>query len=76
MRLNKKGFAPSMRPLWRKRLESILLYIADLEQCLEAANIRIAEQDAELERRRDRVDCACPRRCPCVAPEGGEDGKK
>jgi hypothetical protein len=59
MKLNKKGFSPSMKPLWRKRLESILLYITDLEQCLDAANIRIAEQDAELERLRG--NCGYPR---------------
>jgi hypothetical protein len=49
MKLRNKGFVPSMRPLWRNRLESILLYITDLEQCLAAANIRIAEQEAENE---------------------------
>lgn len=62
MKLSKKGVKPSIKPLWRKRLEAVLLYITELERCLDAANERIGEQEAELYRARNQSFCPCTRR--------------
>jgi hypothetical protein len=50
-------------------------YIAELEHCLGAANARIAERDAEIERLGERLPCLCgicPRLSRCEnCGEGG-----
>lgn len=73
-RTNKGAVTPPARPQLGKRIETITRYIAGLEHCLDAANARIAERDAEIERLGGRLPClcgACPRLSRC---EGGREG--
>jgi hypothetical protein len=73
---NKGAFTPSAKPHLDKRVGTIMRYIADLEHCLDAANGRIAEYDAEIERLRGRLPCLCGicphlSRCENGAGKGG-----
>jgi hypothetical protein len=57
MKATRKGILPDSRPQWHKRIDSLRLYISDLELCLEAANRRIRELDAENEVLRRNAQC-------------------
>jgi hypothetical protein len=70
----KNVFKPSAKPQLGARIETITRYIAELEHCLEAANVRVAERRSEIERPGGRLPCpcgACPRLSRC---EGGREG--
>jgi hypothetical protein len=43
MKETRKGIQLDLCPHWEKRLDTLRLYIKDLEQCLEAANRRVKE---------------------------------
>jgi hypothetical protein len=43
MKITRKGIQPDLRPDWEKRLDTLRLYVNNLELCLEAANRRIKE---------------------------------
>lgn len=70
----KNVFTPQAKPRLGRRIETITRYIAELEHCLEAANARVAECNAELDRLSGRLPCLCgicPRLSRC---EDGREG--
>jgi hypothetical protein len=58
MKVTRKGILPDSRFGWSKRIDSLRLYISDLEMCLSAANRRIKELDGENELL--RLNASCP----------------
>ena len=70
MKFNGQGFEPRGKLKWYRQFMALERYITDIEVCLDAANLRLAEQDAELKRLRESAPCGCP-----LAREGGRDGK-
>lgn len=57
MRVTRKGVMPDSRPDWSKRIDSLRLYISDLELCLNAANRRVKELADENELLRLNAQC-------------------
>jgi hypothetical protein len=58
MKITRKGVMPDSRPDWNKRVDTLRLYISDLEMCLNAANNRIKELAGENDLL--RRNAACP----------------
>jgi hypothetical protein len=57
MKVTRKGVMPDSRPDWSKRIDSLRLYINDLELCLNAANRRVRELAGENELLRRNAQC-------------------